>query len=496
MNYVVIKSKGVENQRTCSINDDIITEYHDLSTLLNARLSVFVNEILYALDKTICDDYVLTYVGPELIYKFLLEVKKTSKYCVKLELNKNEIKINGKIENLQVLMEKYKIIDPIQHDIYNTYDSDLELSEYVNPKYKRNINSKIFISRKSNINHQINLIIDEKLYVEEKDNLTIHLHFSDINSCLEILYSEEGRKYINIMIGRLSKLNLTKKDDLTLQYISDEKPIYYVSDLPDTIDKGERSYIEFISIPENYYRIEFIGDVVYDNGFLIGNNKGKILVKILDENSDEIMNSEIECIEHKYVEEIRLLHDIDFLVVNRKQKLDLLLIPEDAEDINSIIYISSDKRKAVFNNYKEIIPLESGEVDIYIKAKKVELVIHLLIKNQLKEFGFEQNCYTLNNGDTIIVPLKLLSDKDDCSNLQWSFDNGNIAYISPSIEHDCCKVTASANMTGNGNLKCYDPISKRAKYCKIVVSSKPKSPIFSIIILCVIVLLLLICCNI
>ena len=208
MNYVVIKSKGVENQRTCSINDDIITEYHDLSTLLNARLSVFVNEILYALDKTICDDYVLTYVGPELIYKFLLEVKKTSKYCVKLELDKNEIKINGKIENLQVLMEKYKIIDPIQHDIYNTYDSDLELSEYVNPKYKRNINSKIFISRKSNINHQINLIIDEKLYVEEKDNLTIHLHFSDINSCLEILYSEEGRKYINIMIGRLSKLNL------------------------------------------------------------------------------------------------------------------------------------------------------------------------------------------------------------------------------------------------------------------------------------------------
>lgn len=497
MNYVEIKLDENSNELTCYINDEKISKYNDLSTIINGSLTSFVKNIFQRLDDEIFDNYEITYYGLDFVFLLLSYNKQKSEYCKKLhfiEIN-GFSKINQHLKELQMILEKYNSNVSLTFDKQNKFYSELELNGKINSKYINDVDAEVIITNQINLDYKYNIIIDDKINIDENRVIIIYLPIEKINLFMEYYnYNIEMENFKSI-INQLKNIELSLFDKKKITYITEGIPQYILSEIPSVVDVGEKNKYLFISIPENYFSIKFYGEVLFTDDYFIGDMEGDINLTIKDIENKVFYEQSISIVSHKYVQEIRLVDNNTNLIVNQKYRLELLFIPEDAEDINQIEYIFDNDRKAIMSKLNEIIPLESGSVNLTIKAKKIEKIVNFNIKEQLEVLEFEKNNYTIENGKSIIITLKLPSNNVDCSHLEWSFDNLNIAHITPSIEHDCCKVIASSDMTGTGNLKCFDPITQKTKYCNITVTTPPKSPLGAIIIFVVIFLLLMVCCT-
>lgn len=461
MNYVKLSQEF--EKIVCSINNEKLNAFNDISALLNADLPMFINNILIELDDEINDEYSVIFEGQKIIFDLLQSKMTSSHYCKEITLKEIKLDvINKKYYELLKLSVKYLGEDNnyfIRKSVCNEIDIPLP-ENYVNGE-----NSEIIISNSVNENYHYNIQIGDSISIKKEKVLIFIVPKNSILDVLEYCTCLKIKKFIEEMKLELNECELIEKD---------------------------KKLFDFFSFPKDHFKISFSQGLSVLNNTYKGLVEGDLFINVVDDKNNVYITKNIKCVKHNYLTEIRILTNLSDLTKHQRKKLDVIYIPDNADDINDVKYEIVNPQIAMVNDHQEIVPLQTGKTILHIKGKNVSAQADIQVRNEVGFFEFEQQSYILAPGETKIVSLKLLGEDLKTEQLQWYFDNPNIAQMIPSVKHDCCKLVASQELQGVGNIRCFNPVTQTNKYCSIKVERPQKAPISWIII--VIILLLLICC--
>lgn len=482
MNTVRLTQLNTETKLKAEINGENVSEFSDLSTILQAPFLNIAERIVAQLDAEIYDDYEIIFNGCFFQYQVLISYAERSPYCKNVVFEKmSSLYSDAKVEeilssicnnhNLTVKTKGdyipiyFEISLDISGDIVKEASSvEAEICVYDNPEqitYSENktvllLGSKaefITISGKKVLQLPQNLLTDffnfYKFY---------KYHISFVSDCK----------------NALSFVKLNTKEEKQINSLYNNLTDYYITEIPHTIDDTGCISFEFESFPENKY------DIYCDNHSIlnVAENKieplssGRANVFVKDENGEIVYSQEIEVIGHQYATELRIVPRFSELKINERSKLDVVVLPQSAEDAKEISYLSSDENILTIDTEGNALALNPGTVTITVSGKKVKSSLDVTIMPNLERIYFSDNTISLKIGQTKVVECNTVPADASTNGFVWQFDNNSIASINYSTDGKKCKITAATQKEGKGNLRCYDPKTGFSAVCPVDVYAR------------------------
>lgn len=179
----------------------------------------------------------------------------------------------------------------------------------------------------------------------------------------------------------------------------------------------------------------------------------------------------MELIEHQYATNIKIISHFEYLKINERNYVDVIVEPANAEDKDKLLYDVSDRSIIKYEN-GQITALKEGSAILRVKGKKCVGTLRVQVKSSLNQVILEQTSITLRNGTSTILQCSVLPQNVETEHLVWELDNRNIVSINPSRDKMKCQINASESFIGKGNIRCYDQRTGIGAICNIEVVSK------------------------
>lgn len=166
--------------------------------------------------------------------------------------------------------------------------------------------------------------------------------------------------------------NLSDKEKVLLDAIQKNSPRYYLGIIPDTIDLADVIDIDFDSFPADVYKIEFLGEGVLkqEENKWKAVTAGNVTISVIDKDNIVCESHDLKIIEHQYATSIKIIPRFEYLKVNERNYVDVVVVPADAEDRNELQYEISDNNIINYED-NQVIALKSGSAQLKIKGKKM-----------------------------------------------------------------------------------------------------------------------------
>lgn len=474
MNQVVIKHTYLNSKATISINGEEISQYSELSALLNRSFHEWVGKLLEELDAEIYDDYVIDYFA--LPFQYELLKAQSSEYCREIRYYPIDTlyEPTTMAQSLIAMCQRHNMQVECKNSARVYSECALELPKELVKSDALAADLCVFGDFEKELK-AINAVISNSTDVRvttSSGKIVFHLPVDMLASFLDfykIVYVNTPA--IENCINALKYTQLTIAEKTELESIQTGKASFYLGPVPDNMDADNECKIEFISFPtKKYTLISVAPDIVsYNNGTLKAIRSGSATLVVRDESNVTVGSRIIQVIEHQYVQEIRFVPDFEYMKRNERKKLGIVLLPAGAEDQNDLEWSVSPFSAAQVTNNGEITALETGTAYITVKSRKAQATYELHIRPDLQGLRFDPQKVQLIKGETKVITCLTTPPDAAVDKLAWSFDNANIASCNPSLDGRKCQMIASGQYTGSGNLRCYDPATGIGAICNIEV---------------------------
>lgn len=483
MNKILIKYTHFSAAAEVLINNEPISPYSEISSLLGKNFFDYAAKLIGSFDKEIYDDYTIELNGNQFQFDILCRLSEDSEYCKNVSLSK----IN---DSFSIRRTRSVLADICRcYGIEETAAApELYISSSCNaanslPEFKiKNVPEAAvgLFDEADEIPDTIKypVILSYKYDVRQTGHKTVFIipkeRISELFEQLE--YEFVLLPQISSMLMALKYTNLSDEHKAKLDYYLHGKPSFIISGIKTSLDKGEAVKIDLISFPDDYFTvISSDVSVVNINGNMlnaIGSGTADILV--IDKDHREHKRFGISVIEHNYVESIRLIPRFDYLKRNDRNVIDMVASPIGAEDYSQLVWSVSDPGILNIDSNGNVIALNEGKVTVTVKGRKASDSIIVEVKPQLQKIYFPAQSIRLKGGETYIIDCRTVPENAPIDALQWELDNRNIASINPSKNGLRCQVIASSSYEGKGNIKCYDANTRLGAICNLEVVSKIK----------------------
>lgn len=484
MNHIEIKYSYFSQKAELIMNGETASPYSESVAVLNRPFLEAIPNIIQSLDNEVFDDYDIDLYGMEFQYELLTSMAKKSEYCKEIHFSTIEsflpkVKL---MERISDLGEQNNIViaksEPSK--IYFTDGKRINLpeTEFI---YTEIPSADIGVFEENEsvpTTVRIPLILSNSFEIVQKSG---HTYYCVPADKIELFWEFYTLEFVErpILIEYLTALRYVKLNNMqTVEFnaIKDNRPAYYINDIPSTIDKDESFAIDFRSFPENafYLKIEDTDIIECQGNKGISKNPGTTQICICDNKEKCVVSKSITVIGHQYVEEIRLIPRFEYLKRSERNRIDVVITPLNAEDANKLVWNNSNPNVLQIDERGNIIALENGKTTITVSGQKVNASLVIEVKPTLQSLRFIQQSVRLKNGESIILECDMTPSDAPTENLTWDLDNKTIASINPSKYGHRCQVIASTSYEGKGNVRCYDAETKLGAICNIEVISKVK----------------------
>lgn len=486
MNNIIMRYTAFSQKAEVSINEEPLSPYSELFSLLIRPFHEIVEDILPIFDKEIFDNYEIDFYGVEFQYELLNSCVEKSEYCKKItyhEMNRT-FAIQDCLERLQELCKKYSVAAAEPEKVRVFYGETVgqhfghpaSVLAVTDPMAEIGIFNSISeipaefngIRVVAEDETGISKLGNKPLYLVQKDKIQTFWKYYEVFHDIIPTISES--------LAALKYAKLSEAEQIEIEAIQSDKPAYYLSELPAAIDLGEECQIAFKSFPEDAFEAVSDNEEAFcvQNGKLLGKQAGKYSLKIRNKEGQNVAVKELSIIEHRYVEEIRLLSHFEYLRKNDRNQTDVIMIPNDAEDVNELQWEVSDPRVIQVEKNGSIVALESGRATIRVSGRKASVTLDVEVKPEVQELRLSQSAVRLKLGRMVILDCEIVPENAHVGKLVWELDNRSIATINPSKSGRRCQVIASTRYEGKGNVRCYEEESKRRAVCNLEVITKVK----------------------
>lgn len=481
MNKIIIKNSYYTQKVNILINGEEISQYSRLASIVGVNLYQYVSNVISYLDNEVFDDYEIDFYGYKFIYELMCRYAEKSEYCKGIQYYTMDM-IDTPENVMGMLHEMAK-----EHNIY--LKEQLGLTLYMSVS-EAEINDKEYIKKINSLPSDVGIFeeadevksreckfcikIGTEIVMLEENLITIP--WECVDEVLEYyyihnLYIPNFEKYITA----LKYQNLSEREIVLLNAVQSNEAKYYLGSIPSSIDLSDEIHIDFVSFPSNAYRIE-----ISDKGKLTQKEDkwravsgGQVIVTVFDKDNNSCESHVLNIIEHQYATNIKIIPRFEYLKVNEKNYVDVIVEPENAEDKDELLYEVSDSNIIKYEN-GQIIALKDGNTTFKVKGKTCEGALNIQVKSSLNQVILNQTSLTMRSGTTTILQCSVLPQNAETQHLVWELDNRNIAAINPSRDKMKCQITASGSFTGKGNVRCYDQATGVGAICNIEVASKIK----------------------
>lgn len=479
MNLVKIEYFYMSSKAEISINGERISTYSDMMELINSSFYEIGNQIIEIFDKEIFDDYEIEFLGTEYQYQVLKYYQEKSDFCknisfVNLEIDDTKTWYSNYIIRLA---EKYCINTRNTGEVklYATSEEILLSADNVSICGQEEADLGIYEKLKDGMNASMSdiLILCDKYDFEKiKNKRVFYIPKKVLNAFIKFyqLYCVQV-PMLESVIGELKYMKLEEKDKSGINACISEKATFYLENVPSSMDVGAEIEIIFESFPPNSYflRVENEEILKYQNNILAAKASGIGKIEVITV-SDEVMDArEITIIKHNYVNEIRVLTEFDYLNINDRNRIEIAVIPGNAEDADDLKWEIEDQSVAQIRENGEIIALTEGKTKLRISGRKAVKELEIEVKPIVSELRFREQWISLKPGETVIVECEVIPPNASGENLKWSFDNEVIASFAPSFDGKKCKLQAKKEHSGRGNLRCVDQKQHVSAVCNVEV---------------------------
>lgn len=485
MNHIEIKYSYIAQKPETKIDGEQANPYGELASILVRPFLDSASQIITCLDNEIFDDYRIDLYATVFQYEVLREFAKESEYCKEIHFHQ--------IETLYSKAKLVKALSDICVQNGIPFTNMLPAKVYCS-------DSQLFTSLPEGVVYTNVPRADigvfnpgEPIAPEVKIPVYFSDHFSATRengriifgipqSCFAqfldfYLFEYVDRPAILECLTALRYVNLSGVQQVELDAIKTSVPAYYIGPLPSALDQGEKVAIDFFSFPDGLFalQIEDFDKIVFENSYLYAKNPGATNIEVIKNGVDIVASKPICVIGHQYAQEIRLIPCFEYLMRNQKNRIDVLVTPANSEDANKLVWKSSNPDVLQVNDDGSVTAFENGKVTITASGHSVSSSICVEVKPGLQGIRFSSSSLTVKTGDTVILECDVSPSGAPTENFVWDLDNGTIATINPSRYGNKCRITASSNYEGKGNIRCYDPVSKLGAICNLEVVSKEKA---------------------
>ncbi len=484
MNHIELKYSYFSQKAELIMNGEKASPYSESVAVLNRPFLEAIPNIIQSLDNEVFDDYDIDLYGTKYQYELFIFMAGKSEYCKKIHFFSIEsllpkVKL---IEKISDLGEQNKIViekrEPSKVYFSNGKCMNLPKTEFV---YTEIPSADIGVFEENEMipmTVRIPILLSGSFGIVQKSGRTCCCVPADK---IELFWEFYMLEFVErpILMEYLTALKYVKLNDMqTAEFnaIKDNRPTYYINDIPSVIDKDESFAVDFRSFPENAFSLKIEDtDIIECQGNMgLSKNPGTTLICICDNKGESVVSKSITVIGHQYVEEIRLIPRFEYLKRSERNRVDVVITPLDAEDANMLVWSNSNPNILQIDENGNIIALENGRTTITVSGQKVNASLMIEVKPELQSIRFVQQSVRLKNGETIILECDITPPDAPTENLTWELDNKTIASINPSKYGYRCQITASKSYEGKGNVRCYDAETKLGAICNIEVISKVK----------------------
>lgn len=483
MNHIVIRYSYLSAKAEVTMNGEKAGPYSELSTTLNRPFFEAFERIIPGLDNEIFDNYVIDFYGTSFQHKLLEKAAVKSEFCKEIRFNEIDSLISKEalIERLSAISSQCNIsIDkPASLMIYNP--AKVSVPQKIKVVSTENPNADIGVFNtvaEIQTAVRIPVILSDNLSVQNIAGRTVlnvpNEEMNDFWDYVDLEYRIRPSIMEFMTALRYAPLSAVQKAEV--ESIKNNKPQYYVGEIPVELDMGESVTIDFSSFPEDAFslRSENVGVVYCTNSRITAIAGGAANILIVDKNGKTVAQKQIVVINHHYVEEIRLIPRFEYLKKNERNKIDVIITPLNGEDANQLVWNNSNPNVIQVDENGNIFAISDGKATITVSGHFASATLTVEVKPTLQGLRFTQQSVRLKNGETVIIDCEVIPSDAPTENLTWELDNKTIASINPSKTGRRCQVISSTSYEGKGNVRCYDSASKLGAVCNIEVISKVK----------------------
>lgn len=483
MNHIVIRYSYLSAKAEVTMNGEKASPYSELSTTLNRPFLEAFEKIIPGLDNEIFDDYVIDFYGTAFQHRLLEGTTGKSEFCKEIRFNEIESLISKEslMERLSAISSQCNIsIDkPASLMIYNPANVAVPQKTELVTTDNQNADIGIFNAMADVQNTvRIPVILSNSLSVQNVAGRTILIvpneEMSNFWDYIDLEYRIRPSVMEYMTALRYAPLSQVQKTEL--ESIKNNKPQYFVGEIPSEIDMGEAVTIDFTSFPKDAFslRSEGVGVVYCTDSRITAIAGGATNILIVNKNGETVAQKPIVVISHHYVEEIRLIPRFEYLKKNERNKIDVIITPLNGEDANQLVWNNTNPNVIQVDENGNIFAISDGKATITVSGHSASATLTIEVKPALQGLRFSQQSVRLKCGETVIIDCEVTPSDAPTEKLTWELDNKTIASINPSKTGKRCQVIASTSYEGKGNVRCYDSATKLGAVCNIEVISKVK----------------------
>lgn len=134
---------------------------------------------------------------------------------------------------------------------------------------------------------------------------------------------------------------------------------------------------------------------------------GNVTISVIDKDNIVCESHDLKIIEHQYATSIKIIPRFEYLKVNERNYVDVVVVPADAEDRNELQYEISDNNIINYED-NQVIALKSGSAQLKIKGKKCEGILNIQVKSLLTQVYLNRTSITLRGGTSEILQCSVL----------------------------------------------------------------------------------------
>ena len=483
MNIVSISFEPLKRYAHISIDGDRISPYSDLASCESKDLHVCGMRLLKLLDEEMGSEYQLNVVGSQFQIDLLSALAEKSEFCVAVQ---------GIV--LQLAFEETEIV---------------EFALRLNSKYSLGITQDLSISINGNMSDQVKsdsvVVTDSaEIFVVEhvpetiekgKTILLISDHFdirnmrginiveipsTHISSFIEYyrLYTKVI-PFIEMVFTHSRYSSLSKTDELLIDAYTTQTPRYIFEIAKTSLDVGETTDFQFIVLPQNASdKFQICVDrpdaVKIKDNILCPLQEGMITVSVLTQNGMTCDSKQLIVSKHSYVTSIRLVASLSSLEVGKKGQIDAYVLPENAEDAQSLKWSSSNTDVVRVTSTGEYIALKSGTAVVTVAANQCSQQVCITVYPSLEKITLTKNALTVEAGKSETIECNLFPADAAHGELIWELSNDEMGILNTDNGGKICTFTATTSLILKGNIKCRVKETEKSAFCTIEIIPEQK----------------------
>ena len=489
MNTLKLKLNPYKDINIVSLDDKPLSPYSELNNYMKEPFLSWASKLLDAAEREINDDYCLEVVSESFEALFLEGMQNDFDSCKEFKTSSFQVNTstNERFDLIKKLASKYSVcysLDSFKLPVYTEVQLSLDSSLVNAVAFEE---AKLIVTNDIAVKNRVNTIKDNTIIVLVSDKNIVsavgnqkyiwEICESDLGEVVSCIIDRFVKTDVIVNVSGLLKNiidTMSEEDKKALNLATEIDPFLAISELPE-IEVGQTVALAVEMIPEgidvpNLRIVTQNENIISVDGLMItALMPGTTNIDIY--RAEENIPFARKCVktyQDNFVKKIELNLSSGKMGIDRKQEVNIVLIPEDAEDIYSVKWSVDNSDVIRVDEDGIITALRDGEATITASTARTSACITVKVLPNISKIVSSVTNSQLYVGQT--EPISVSVEPKNCfdSSYEWKSSDKSVAVVE---KLDDGQSVIRATGIGNCTLTCVAKEGGCSTTCNVLVES-------------------------